>query len=105
MEEKLIPTNNQCEHVAEILKVLAHPQRLLILCQLSGEPKSVGDLEKLSGASQSAVSQFLGKMKAQGLVKCQKQNQFTYYEIADLKVKQLIQSLYSIYCDSEPKLN
>ena len=98
MEEKQIPTQEQCEFVADILKVLSHPQRLLILCQLSDTAKSVGELEKLSGASQSAVSQFLGKMKAQGLVRAQKQNQFTYYEIADPNVKQVIQSLYNIYC-------
>ncbi len=98
MEEKQLPSVEQCEFVADILKVLSHPQRLLILCQLTDEAKSVGDLEKLSGASQSAVSQFLGKMKAQGLVKAQKKNQFTYYEIAEPNVKKLIQSLYSIYC-------
>lgn len=98
MEKKNLPTIERCELVAEVLKVLSHPQRLLILCQLTDEAKSVGDLEKLSGASQSAVSQFLGKMKAQGLVKAQKQNQFTYYDIADPNIKKLIQSLYSIYC-------
>ncbi|MCB0390056.1 MAG: winged helix-turn-helix transcriptional regulator [Bdellovibrionales bacterium] len=98
MEQSQIPTPEKCELVADILKVLSHPQRLLILCQLSDQPKSVGELEKLSGASQSAVSQFLGKMKAQGLVKAQKQNQFTYYEIADPNIKKLIQSLYTIYC-------
>lgn len=98
MDKKQLPTAEKCEYVAEILKVLSHPQRLLILCQLTDEPKSVGDLEKLSGASQSAVSQFLGKMKAQGLVKAHKQNQFTYYDIADPNVKKLIQALYNIYC-------
>lgn len=98
MDNKQLPTQEQCEFVADILKVLSHPQRLLILCQLSDEARSVGELEKLSGASQSAVSQFLGKMKAQGLVKAQKKNQFTYYEIADPGVKKLIQSLYTIYC-------
>lgn len=96
--KKNIPSQDQCETVSEVLKALAHPQRLLILCHLSDSPKSVGELEKLSGASQSQVSQFLGKMKAQGIVNSSRDSQFVNYDIVDNKIKKLIQSLYKIYC-------
>lgn len=98
MNKKNIPNSDQCETVSEVLKALAHPQRLLILCHLADSPKSVGELEELSGASQSQVSQFLGKMKAQGLVNAERDAHFVNYDIADPRIKKLILSLYKIYC-------
>ncbi len=95
---KNIPTQEQCEVVSGLLKNLAHPQRLMILCQLTAGPKTVSELEELSGASQSAVSQFLGRMKAEGLVDATRETQYVYYEIKDPRVKKLIQSLDRIFC-------
>ena len=89
----------KCASVSKILKALAHPQRLLILCTLASGEKTVGEIEKTCEASQSAVSQFLNRMRLEGLVSSTKQGSFVYYRIADSKVKQLIQSLYKIYCD------
>lgn len=95
---KKIPTEAECEMVASILKALAHPQRLMILCQLTDSPKTVGELEELSGASQSAVSQFLSRLKAEGLVQSERENQFIYYDIKDARIKKLIQALDKIFC-------
>ena len=93
-----IPTENDCIEVSAVLKNLAHPRRLMILCQLSDGPKTVSELENLSGASQSAVSQFLARMKAEGLVESKRENQFIYYDIKDSRIKKLIQSLDRIFC-------
>jgi DNA-binding transcriptional ArsR family regulator len=89
----------KCDSVSQILKALAHPQRLLILCTLTVGEKTVGEIEKACDVSQSAVSQFLNRMRLEGLVSSTKQGSFVCYKIADPKVKQLIQSLYKIYCD------
>lgn len=51
--------------VAEVLKLIGHPKRLLILCQLAESPKTVGQLEKACTISQSQLSQFLVKMKSE----------------------------------------
>ena len=53
----------KASEVAEILKLLAHPKRLLILCKLSEGEVSVSDLEKFCNISQSQLSQFLAKMR------------------------------------------
>ena len=88
-----------CHTVSRILKSLAHPQRLLILCALAGGEKTVGEIEQACEASQSAVSQFLNRMRLEGLVSSEKRGSFVYCKIADPDVSKLIQSLYKIYCD------
>ena len=88
----------QCEATARVLKHLAHPQRLQILCRLSDGEKTVGELRDLCGASQSLVSQFLGRMKAEKLVACRRDGNFVAYRIEDPKILKLIQALHTIFC-------
>ncbi|PIT99492.1 MAG: transcriptional regulator [Bdellovibrionales bacterium CG10_big_fil_rev_8_21_14_0_10_45_34] len=94
-----VPSLEQCEFVSQILKNMAHPQRLLILCHLCEAPKSVSELEELSGASQSAVSQFLTRMKQDGLVRGQRKNQNVIYDIESQQVKKLVSSMHKIFRD------
>ena len=89
-----------CKKVAEILKNLSHPDRLMILCYLSTEPKNVNELAELSKCSQSAVSQFLTRMKHQGLIESHREGHFVTYRIADPKIMELMESLHRIYGDS-----
>lgn len=84
--------------VAGILKTLGHQKRLLILCTLSDGEKSVGDIEKICGAAQSQVSQFLKRMEAEGLINHRREGNFVYYSIKDQRVAQLIQTLGNIFC-------
>jgi len=89
----------QASSVSALLKHLSHPQRLLILCALADGEKAVGEIEEVCGASQSAVSQFLKRMRDDGLVDFRRDGQFVLYEIADSRLIDLIKSLYRIYCD------
>lgn len=84
-----------------LLKLLSHPVRLSILCNLqhSGEMHVGAIVAAEEGlASQSQVSQFLTKMHAEGLVKRRKVAQTVYYSIKSPQAKKLIQTLYKIYC-------
>lgn len=45
--------------VAEILRVMSHPERLLVLCQLVDGEIGAGQLQSSSTLSQSAFSQHL----------------------------------------------
>ena len=87
-----------CESTAKILKALAHPHRLQLLCHLASGEETVGKLEKLCGASQSAVSQFLGRMKSEGLVTSNKEGQFVRYRITDQRILKTMQALQRIFC-------
>ncbi|MBI3541873.1 MAG: helix-turn-helix transcriptional regulator [Deltaproteobacteria bacterium] len=88
----------ECENAAKMLRALAHPQRLQILCHLSEDELAVSELERRCGASQSAVSQFLARMKAEGLVASRRDGNFVYYRIQDSKVRKLIRAMHGIFC-------
>lgn len=88
----------QCEPVARTLKLLAHPQRLLLLCHLSTGQKTVSELEDLCQTSQSQLSQFLQRMRSEGLVSPQRDGKFVRYTISDPKILKLVQSLHKIFC-------
>lgn len=96
-----ITFQDQCSLVAGTLKMMSHPQRLMLLCLLREGPKTVGELqESLSGISQSHVSQFLNRLKLEGLVEGERRGTFIYYSIKDPKVTAVIKCLNTIYCGS-----
>jgi ArsR family transcriptional regulator, virulence genes transcriptional regulator len=88
----------QSEEVAALLKQLSHPQRLLVLCCIIEGEKSVGEIEQVCGASQSAVSQFLKGMRLEGLIDSRRDGKQVFYKIVDKRVFDLIGSLYQIFC-------
>lgn len=87
-----------CENVCLILKSLSHPQRLLILGYLLQSPKNVSELVDLCGISQPQVSQFLTRMKYDGLITSEKVGTSQVYSIADKRLIQLMKTLQAEYC-------
>ncbi len=88
----------RADEVASKLKLLSHPQRLLILCSLAEGEKSVSEIVLACGASQSAASQFLKAMKLEGLIQSRRDGQKVFYRVADERLLELMKALYSIYC-------
>jgi len=86
------------EEVAHLLKALAHPKRFLVLCKLREWPKTVWDLEEYCTIWQSQLSQFLGKMKDEGILASEKNWQFVLYSIADPRVLELMNHMQKIFC-------
>lgn len=97
-EIKKLQTNAQ--KVSSLLKRLAHPERLLILCQLVQCEQSAGSLWKSSSLSQSAFSQHLAVLRNEGLVSTRKEMQTVYYSLADDDVQRLLASLHEIFCQT-----
>lgn len=97
MEQK----KERLESAVGLLKQLSHPVRLSILCNLlhRGE-MSVGEIVAAEGgaAGQSQISQFLGKMRGDGLVSTRKEAQTVYYKIASRQAEKVVEALYQIYC-------
>ena len=87
-----------CGAVAQVLRALSHPQRLLLLCHLSNGKKTVGELERLCGGSQSSISQYLKLLKLEKMVSSEKKGLFVYYDIHDAKIKKLIVELHKLFC-------
>ncbi|HVY86925.1 MAG TPA: metalloregulator ArsR/SmtB family transcription factor [Caulobacterales bacterium] len=82
---------------ARMLKMLANEQRLTVLCRLSGGEMSVTELGEYVDLSQSALSQHLAKLRADGLVATRRDAQTIYYRLADPIAERLIGTLCELY--------
>lgn len=82
---------------AELLKLLANDQRLIILCRLSDEELSVSELGEYVNLAQSALSQHLAKLRAQGLVATRREGQNIYYRLANPTAQKLVGALCELY--------
>ena len=84
---------------AELLKVLANENRILILCKLADGPCNVSQLNKsVPFLSQSAVSQHLAKLREAGIVCHEPKGASMVYSLADPRTKELLVSLRDLYC-------
>jgi DNA-binding transcriptional ArsR family regulator len=86
------------ERASALLKTLGHRDRLMILCNLAEGERAVGELAETLGLAQSALSQHLARMRAEGLVASRRESQSVFYRLNDGEVRQLIESLYQIFC-------
>ena len=86
------------EEAAALLKSLAHPARLLVLCRLVEGEATVTALQSEGSLSMSALSQHLAKMRDEGIVATRRESQTIWYRIADPRIEQLFATLYELYC-------
>ncbi len=96
MSENL-PDLENCARVAKILKSMAHPQRLFMLCRLHQKECTVSELEELTEASQPLISQHLQRMRHEGLVDSRREGNYVYYSVKDQHVKVLLDALEKLY--------
>ena len=84
--------------VAQLLKLLANRNRLLVLCALVNREHTAGELEELTGLSQPAVSQHLARLRNAEIVATRKDAQRVIYSLAEPNVRAVIENLHAIYC-------
>ena len=92
----------RAEEAAQLLAAMANPKRLLILCNLLQQERSVSELSKIVGLEQSPLSQHLSKLRALGHVKTRREGQTIYYRLASEPVTRVLTTLYDIYCLNDP---
>ena len=83
---------------ARLLRAMANERRLMILCRLGEGEKSVGELVQLVGLSQSALSQHLAQLRADGLVATRRQSQTIHYRLNSPEVVAVIRTLAEHFC-------
>lgn len=81
-----------------MLKLLGNEDRLLLLCQLAQQERTVSELEQLTGVSQPTLSQQLGILRREGLVSTRREGKFIWYQLTDARALQLMQALYQLFC-------
>jgi len=93
------PMEESAQEVSELLKLLANKNRLMILCALIKQPMTVGQIEEYVGCiSQSALSQYLARMRSAGLLRAEKNGLFVQYSIADTRILSVMEVLEENYC-------
>lgn len=75
------------------LRALANERRLAILNILGRGEHAVGELQRLIGMEQSAVSQHLARLRSAGLVDFRRDGQTIYYRIDTRGLAALIAAL------------
>ena len=92
------------EHAADaagLMKALGNESRLMILCLLIDQERSVGELNELIPLSQSALSQQLARLRQQGIVQTRRESQTIYYSLAPGPADRVIHLLHDIYCGTK----
>lgn len=92
------------EAAAELLVLLANPQRLRILCTLLEGERSVSELEAVVDLSQSALSQHLARLRDARIVTTRRAAQSIFYTLADERAARILEALAEVFCKSDVKL-
>lgn len=90
-----MPNEEQAHMAAESFRMLADATRVKLLWALLQGESSVTCLAELVGASPTAVSQHLAKLRLARLVKTRREGTFVFYSAADVHVRRLLdEALY-----------
>jgi len=87
------------DEVADLMKTLAHPSRLLALCAMMEKERSVGELAESLGMRAQAMSQQLAILRNKGLVTTRRDGQTIYYGLASEGIRSVMDALYTAYCE------
>jgi DNA-binding transcriptional ArsR family regulator len=93
---------NAADEASGLLRALANPHRLLILCQLIERERSVGELAEFLGIRDSTASQHLALLRRDGIVAARREGQTIWYSIWSASARAVVETLYRMYC--APKL-
>ena len=90
---------------ATLLRLLGNERRLMILCQLAEGELSVGQIQPGVGLSQSALSQHLALLRAEGIVATRRDGQTIFYRISDPSALRIIATLAELFCPTDEDAN
>ena len=91
-------SDQQVDNVTEILKSIAHPIRLKILCLLLDGEKNVSEIEQQFGSTISNISQHLTVLRKADIIGRRKEANFMYYFLKDRKMVLLMETIKSNFC-------
>ncbi len=83
----------RAEHVAEVLKAVAHPLRLRLVAILCRGEENVTALAEKVGASQAIVSQQLRILRGRGLVAASREGGFARYRLVEQNLRGLVRCM------------
>lgn len=81
---------------ARFCRALGDANRLLIIVALRERPRTVNELAKAIGASQSLTSRHLGVLRDKGLVISERDGAFVRYQLSDPRIFSAIEILLDV---------
>ena len=81
-----------------LLRALAHPDRLMLLCQLTQGEMSVGELEAALGIHQPTLSQQLTVLRDEALVDTRRDGKYVHYRVRNGPALAVLTALYAQFC-------
>lgn len=87
--------------VAEFLRLFANGNRLVLLCHIAQQERSVTDIQNDLGIKQPGLSQQLAELRQSGLVKTRRDSRQIFYSIADDKARAVMDLLYGLFCNPD----
>lgn len=103
---RMAELQKNARHAAGLLKAMSNPARLVILCQLAEGERSVGELERVVGLTQSGISQHLAVLRRESVVTSRRVRQTVLYSLGGQDVVALMATLHEIFCGklAQPRL-
>ncbi len=98
---EMIAMQEKAKEIADLLKLVANENRLLILCELSAGPQTVSALLEKLHITQSGLSQHLALLKANGILDYDKKAQTVTYNVKDKRILVLLSTIKETYCKGE----
>ena len=85
-----VPDDDHARIAADTFRMLSDPTRVKLLWALFGQESNVNALAELVGATPTAVSQHLAKLRLAGLVESRRKGTFAFYSATDEHVRRLL---------------
>ncbi len=101
MNSALLPVaalQDRAHEAAGLLKALANPDRLMLLCQLVEGELGVNVLGERAGLVQPSLSQQLRVLREERLVATRREGKQVLYRIASSQAMAVLATLHSLYC-------
>lgn len=81
-----------------LLKGLANPHRLMIVCSLIDGERSVKALARLLGIRETLASQHLGLLRRDGVVAARRDGQTIFYSLRSGSARAVVETLSNQFC-------
>lgn len=86
-----LPPDGDIEDVADVFSLLGDAARLRILIALASGTRRVGELARITGSSDSAVSHALRLLRAHRIVEARRSGREAHYALSDSHVRALLE--------------
>ena len=97
--EDLAKVDEYFSQSCQILRGMSNSDRLILLCSLLGGSKTVTELGEAAGINQPSLSQQLGVLRNEGIIRGDRKGTHIQYSIANPVVITLMKVLYENYCN------